>query len=142
GEVHPVLVGAALAAVVVDVQDVDPLAADEWERASRGNCRDHRSLDVRLAGGEAAGAGLVDVAAAQVAGPEPVEAAVLDEHCDRAIVLVGDGHGAAPGDAAVDRYEVELGAVAEEDHLARHGDQRDARGGGGGGGVPAVDAGR
>src|SRR6185295_2136302 len=97
GLVHVIGVGAALAAVVIHVQHVDAAGGDHRRRAAGRDGVDDGGLHVGLRR-RAPGAAAVAAPATQVAGPQVVEPAVLDEHRDGAVVLVGDGHAPAADD--------------------------------------------
>src|SRR6266571_4765094 len=72
-------IGAALTAMMIDMQEIDSASADHRMRAARRNGVDHRSLDIDLCR-RSAGARIG--AATEVAGPQIIETAVLDQKGD------------------------------------------------------------
>src|SRR5262249_2377238 len=133
---HPVHIGAALAAVMVHAEYVDPAGADERRRAPRRDRLHHEALDVGL-GGRTTGAGRVGGTAPEVARPEIIEPPILNERRDRAVVLVRSRNVPAADDLTIHGHERELCPVAERDLAPRQGNHRRAGGGGGRGGIPA-----
>src|SRR5437773_8683049 len=87
-EVHPVHVGTAFAAVMIAVQHINPPRRDHGESTTWRDRLHDRGFHVCLTRREPSSARLVYISFSQSARPQVVEPAILNQHCNRAIVFI------------------------------------------------------